>query len=189
MNLRELAKRIRQDPKYTAKNSYDWFRKHVLMLGDVRPQRMVNQATFTNLMPGFMYLYKYDPKLKEKLPYWDRFPLIIPFNKDDEGFIGLNIHYLHPRTRLILLAKLHQFERVQGNYEKKLILKWEFIKSVSRYPEVQPCVKRYLWEHVRSKFLKVPDDDWVVVSQIPTQQFIGAKETKVWLDSRRKIGR
>jgi len=31
--------------------------------------------------PGGMYMFLYDPKTKAKLPYFDRFPLIFPFNK------------------------------------------------------------------------------------------------------------
>src|SRR5579859_4289851 len=45
---------------------------------------------------GKMVMYTYDPKLKEKLPYYDTFPLgiVVAFNKT--GFYSLNLHYLPP---------------------------------------------------------------------------------------------
>ena len=57
---------------------------------------------------GKMYFYFYDPKTKDKLPYYDRFPLVIPIEEYKDGFLGLNLHYIHPKQRLILLDKLSE---------------------------------------------------------------------------------
>ena len=51
---------------------------------------------------GRMYFYHYDPKYKDTLPVWDKFPLVIPMEMYDDGFLGLNIHYLDPYSRLAL---------------------------------------------------------------------------------------
>ena len=40
-----------------------------------------------------MYLFHYDPKYKETLPLYDRFPLIFPFQNVEGGFMGINFHY------------------------------------------------------------------------------------------------
>ncbi len=57
-------------------------------------------------MIGKMYFYFYDPKTKESMPYYDQFPLVIPIEKYNDGFLGLNLHYIHPKHRMILLDKL-----------------------------------------------------------------------------------
>ena len=42
---------------------------------------------------GRMYFYFYDPKTKDTLPYYDKFPLVIPIERYPDGFLGLNLHY------------------------------------------------------------------------------------------------
>ena len=44
----------------------------------------------SRFMMGNMYLFAYDPKHKDTLPYYDRFPLIFPINKSEivcKGFL------------------------------------------------------------------------------------------------------
>ena len=57
----------------------------------------------------YLYMYMYDPKLKATLPYYDRFPLVFPFSKTPDGFIGLNMHYLPYQLRMVLLDRLLTF--------------------------------------------------------------------------------
>ena len=52
---------------------------------------------------GNMYMFFYDPKYKETLPYYDGFPLIIMLGPAKGGFMGLNLHYLPPAVRARLL--------------------------------------------------------------------------------------
>ena len=55
---------------------------------------------------GIMNLFGYDPKHKERLPYYDTFPLIFPLEPAKGGFIGLNFHYLRPGARVAFLRSL-----------------------------------------------------------------------------------
>lgn len=187
MTLSSLLKIIKNNPNYSPKRSFSWFKKNLQNLTTLNTDRLVRNATFTKIILGNMYLYAYDPKTKDKLPYWDKYPLVIPFNMDEKGFIGLNLHYLEPRLRLILLSKLDQFSKINKNEEKIMVLQWEFINSVSNFPEVKPCVKRYLWNHVQSKFLKIPSEDWIIVSQLPTHSFQKATDKEVWRESRKQL--
>ena len=41
---------------------------------------------------GRMYFFYYDAKNKDKLPQWDRFPLVLPIERYGNGFLGLNLH-------------------------------------------------------------------------------------------------
>jgi hypothetical protein len=134
-----------------------------------------------------MVLFNYSPKHKDVLPSWDNFQLVIPFTKDAAGFTGLNIHCLPPILRLKLLARLDGLKISTKNNDKRLLLQWKYLKNVSKYPEVAPCVKRYLWNHCRSKFMLIPYESWVICSQLPVQKFVGMKDTFVWTESRRSI--
>jgi len=55
---------------------------------------------------GRMYFFHYDPKFKDILPVWDMFPLVIPMETYPDGFLAMNLHYLDPGSRLLLLDKL-----------------------------------------------------------------------------------
>ena len=93
-----------------AQKSYTWYRNQVRNLGSgVSGLQLIRNETLTNrIRPGEMYLFMYDPKHKDTLPYYDRFPLVIPIESYPDGFLGLNLHYIHPKQRLILLDKLSE---------------------------------------------------------------------------------
>ena len=64
---------------------------------------------------GQMYFYRYDPKFKDKLPYYDTYPLIFPFKYEtspNPGFWGINLHYL-------FLIKKHQGKNTKSQKKKK----------------------------------------------------------------------
>ena len=79
-------------------------------LDDLAPSREAlmrdRESLKDNTVIGKMYFYFYDPKTKERLPYYDRFPLVIPIEEYKDGFLGLNLHYIHPKSRINLLDKL-----------------------------------------------------------------------------------
>ena len=52
---------------------------------------------------GQLYLFQYDAKWKDILPYWDMWPLIFPFDYAKNGFYGINLHYLPPNARIDLI--------------------------------------------------------------------------------------
>jgi len=81
---------------------------------------------------GKMYFYYYDPKTKDSMPYYDRFPLVIPIEQYSDGFLGLNLHYIHPRQRIILLDKLSKTATNKNFDDKtKLRLSYEYLKAAS----------------------------------------------------------
>ena len=43
---------------------------------------------------GGLYFFYYDPKTKDSLPYYDTFPLVLALERYNDGFLGLNLHYL-----------------------------------------------------------------------------------------------
>ena len=57
-------------------------------------------------IPGKMYFFHYSPKLKDKLPYYDSFPLVIIIEMYGDGFLGLNLHYLPLKMRMNLLGRV-----------------------------------------------------------------------------------
>ena len=95
--------------------------------------------------PGSMYFFAYDAKHKDKLPYWDRFPLVFPFRIVENGFYGINFHYLPPRLRARLMDGLYEHTNNERYDERtKINLNYKLLNSVSKLRYFKPCVKMYL---------------------------------------------
>jgi hypothetical protein len=142
----------------------------------------------TTIMPGHLYMFLYDPKLKNELPYYDRFPLVFPFRKTEDGFIGLNMHYLPYGLRIQLLDRLLVYKsNAKMNETTRIKYSWALIDGVSRFDAAKPCIKQYLTGHVRSQFRKVNSNDWATAMLLPVERFVGASKQEIWADSRRII--
>jgi hypothetical protein len=157
----------------------------------ITPQKVLqgnpDQLT-TRIMPGFMYMFAYDPKGKETLPYYDRFPLVLPFSKTPDGFIGLNMHYLPYPMRITLLDNLLAFKNNSKIDETTRIkYSWALIDGVSKYAAAKPCVKQYLSGHVRSQFRKINSNDWATAMLLPVERFIGSSKQQIWADSKKAM--
>jgi len=189
-----LIERIKQqlaksgtEPRTTA--ARDWLMSKIKDLKPTR-QALLNdkERLKTNTIIGRMYFYYYDPKLKDELPYYDRFPLIIPIERYQDGFLGLNLHYISPRQRIELLDALSDFVN-NSKYDEttRLRLSWAKLKTVGKAFKAKPCVKRYLFKHVDSRFLEITADEWDIAALLPFQNFQGATANKVYNDSRNKF--
>lgn len=150
----------------------------------MRDRQRLKDRTFV----GKMYFYFYNPKLKDSLPYYDRFPLVIPIEQYPDGFLGLNLHYIHPRQRISLLDKLSDTTN-NDKYDEttKLRLNYAYLKAAAGAFEASPCIKRYLFSNINSRFLEISADEWDIAAFLPTDSFVGATESKVYSDSRKKF--
>ena len=85
---------------------------------------------------GQMYAFKYDPKHKETLPYYDTFPLVVISEPLPTGFSGINVHYIPPLVRARLLGKLMEASDLDIDIKSKLRSQWGFgiIKSFCNCP-------------------------------------------------------
>ena len=133
-------------------------------------------------LQGQMVAFSYDPKLKKTLPYYDRYPLVIPLSLDASGMLGLNLHYLPPRVRLSFVRALQQLA-TETNGQKKLRISYSLLKAAKGLGLYAPCLKRYLHGHVRSRIIQVDSRDWEKATLLPLARFVGASESQVWSDS------
>lgn len=132
---------------------------------------------------GNMYFFHYDPKHKKTLPYYDRFPLILPYHIVHGGFYGLNLHYIPPRDRTILLNEL--LNNLVSQQTNKLILNYQILNSASRYRYFKPCVKHYLNNHVKSQFIRIAEQDWKIALWLPSAKWTGAPQDQIWNQSKK----
>ena len=178
------AYRARVNPR--SKEAQKWFMKNVRNLSVTRNKVLKDPALFTSNKPriGDMVMYAYDPKLKNVLPYYDRFPLGILMGVNKDGFDALNLHYLRPDVRAAFLDKLMEFGPDEPTENARLDgLKYDLLKGVVKFRAFAPCYKRYLTSHIKSTIRRVPMTDWEIAIFLPTDQFEKASLSKGLRDS------
>jgi len=166
-----------------SKDAVKWFRNLVkqtqqaLITGpagrrELKSRGIDTQSRLSGSDIGYMFYFQYNAKHDKEypiLPYWDRYPLIFPFEPASGGFYGINLHYLNPKYRLNLmeaLKKLSGDANLDEDYRLKL--SWQII---SNYKPARKCVKRYLNSHAKSVFYKIGGNDWPYAVGLPIQSW------------------
>lgn len=139
-------------------------------------------------MVGGLYVYAYSAKHADDLPYWDAFPLMMCIEKYDDGFLGLNFHYLHPVLRAKLMDAIDDIASKTGKNEReKYKISYSLLRGASRAKVFKPCVKRYLSTHLRSKMLELAKSDWDLALALPLARWQKASASQVYSDSKKSI--
>lgn len=173
-------------------DSYKWFvskinnlRNPVALANQIKKETDRNSTRF--LMGGLYYFY-YSAKTADRLDYWDAFPLVMPLQRYNDGFLGLNLHYLPPRIRAGFMDKL--LDRAitdDDNNPVRVRVTYEILNATKRYKEFKPCLKRYLYGNIASRMLRVQPTEWETAVFLPTQQFQKATSREVWKESMDQI--
>ena len=140
------------------RRSAQWYQDQVKRLvGTSYPgpkfQREYSENLTNRMLPGRLYLINYsNPITKDKLPYYDMFPLILPFNIESSLVTAINFHYLHPTSRIILLEKLSRFKIGDTDIQTRIRADWNILSNFARFREVRPAVKKYRRSQIKVDF-------------------------------------
>ncbi len=165
-----------------------WFREAAQRLSRIGINRLFEQnqkdlVSAINISSiGSMFTFSYDPKWKEKLPYYDLHPLIFVVEMSPGGFTGINLHYLSPYNRAILMDALYGIAKKEKDM-MKLQLSYRVLKGAASFSLFKPCYKKYLTNHVRSSFLFIEPSKWDMAIMLPTARFVKQPEEVVWAAS------
>jgi hypothetical protein len=133
---------------------------------------------------GGLYCFYYNPKGKMDLPYYDQFPMVLALERYNDGFLGLNFHYLPIKYRVVFLDKLMNFAMMGDAGEiMRMRVTYDILTASKRLKLFKPCIKRYLSSHIQSKLLTIQPNEWDIAALLPLQQFKGATAPEVWQDS------
>ena len=96
----------------------------------------------------------------------------------NDGFLGLNTHYLSKGQRGTMIGLFNDF------YSKKKLFNgiiasgaqsnWDLIDSSGGGLSglSQQAVKRYLYVHVRSQFIRINEDEYDKAIQLPIEEWV-----------------
>ena len=174
-----------------SRESREWFRKKMATMRRVNRNELMKDEQVdlkSAFKPGAMMMFFYDPKTKEKLPYYDSFPLVIVVDKAENGFYGLNLHYLPPVLRAKMLDSLIGItnNRVYDD-STRFQVKYSTLKRAASLKYYKPCFKHYLNSQVRSRFAYVEPPEWEIATFLPTADFQKSSKNAVYKDSRKMI--
>ena len=150
--------------------SVDWYKKNLVSLGDSITASKLMRSGKLNGIPsrGRLNFFFYDPKYKKTLPLYDRFPLVLPLETIPGGFMGMNFHYIRPVQRISLLNNLQRYASGGMKPSTRIDASYDAVKNVSI---AKNTIKKYLYSHVRSNFLRVDFDEAALAVMLPVQQF------------------
>ena len=158
----------------TGNEPFTWYRNRIKELGTPNTAELLRSGKLAKRPhEGFLNMYIYAPKLKDKLPYYDTFPLIMYLKPAEKGFYGLNFHYLPYALRARLLDAAGQNELNVNEVIKSRLTK--------------PTIKRYLFGYLRSMCLRIEPEDNLTAIMLPVQRFKKASTATVWADSRKMV--
>ena len=177
-----------------SKQAMDWFksivsktRRAAFPAKTARDEIMQERNVGIDNTPkiGRLYLFQYDAKWKDILPYWDVWPLIFPFDYATDGFYGINLHYLPPNDRISLMLRLIKSAGAARKMDENYRLKLSY-QIITGFKPARPCIKRYLFNHVQGAgFYGIGGNDWSYAASLPLQKFKGAGTGTVWGDSKK----
>lgn len=186
------------------KESLTWFQKRLAK--DTNPNRMAlinnhgdyktRKGTEKSLI-GRLYYFKYQAEMPgdPELPVYDAFPMIFIFNtgKSEEGnslVWGLNLHYLQPREKSILLLKLLKLKNNKTwSHRTKLKLSWELIKAHVDHKLYKRAVHAYRVDRMKSRLIEILPLDWEICIHLQLQKFVHVDGKTVYSSDVRKAHR
>lgn len=144
---------------------------------------------------GHIYQFVYDAKTKSKLKYYDFFPMSIVLEQYKNGFLGLNLHYLPLMMRFGLMNQLWNFiSSPTGELDEdtRFALRYSMLKSISGKKYYRPCIKRYLYSHMKTPMYHIPSDKWLFAMVLPSSKFFDKQGSvilnrTVYIDSRNSV--
>lgn len=170
----------------------DWFREKG-KLARASANYLIAEAptgrlSATKPRHGRMFLFKYEAKHKATLPYWDSFPLVIPIEHYPDGFLGVNMHYAPPVYRAKIMDALYTITN-NKKYDQttKIRLTYALMKDIGKFKPLGPCLKRYLYAHVRSPFMEIFAPEWDIALFMPIAKWNNSSVRKVYSDYRTKV--
>ncbi len=179
--IQSVVKAAKGRPKST-----EWYREKIKEFGKPGAMDLIRDGKRNNRpFYGRLNMFFYDPKYKKTLPYYDTFPLVLPLERYDDGFLGINLHYLPMTLRIRLLDRLVDYSNnTKFDESTRLAVDYSKLKNLNL---IKPTLKRYLAGRVKTQFRRIDADEFTVAALLPVQRFKKASASEVYSDSRKMI--
>jgi len=175
----------------TSRKATNWLRDNLTNVGAINTESVIKTSgESVTFQTGKIYLFGYNPKTGQDLKYYDRFPLALVVSYTEDGFLGLNFHYLHPNDRARFFNNLQTYvndEEFDRNPNAIFSLNYGTLKAAGALRYYKPTIKRYYYKNIVTKVTEVPPLYWKFMLFLPLDRFAKMIKEQVWKESRRKL--
>ena len=179
--IQAVKDETRGRPRSTA-----WYRDKIKEFGKPGAMDLIRDGKRSNRpFYGKLNMFFYDPKFKKTLPYYDTFPLVLPLEVYNDGFLGINFHYLPIPLRIKLLDRLVDYtNNTDFDEGTRLLVDYNKLKRIKL---IRPTIHKYLSGYTKTQFRRIDADEWTIAVLLPVQRFKKASASEVWKESRSMI--
>ena len=185
MAVSKYIKAVQAEAKGRPKST-EWYREKIKEFGTPTSLDLIRDGKrSTKPHFGRLNMFIYSPRDAKKLPYYDTFPLVLPLEQYNDGFLGINFHYLPIPLRMRLLDRIVDFSsNTQFDENTVLNVTYNKVKSIRL---IRPTIHKYLAGYTRSQFRRIDADELTIATLLPVQRFKKASADAVWSDSRKMV--
>ena len=183
--------KTREEIFQSIEKAKEWFKERLrrLVTGRRDPETEHDELTSYSKMRSeitvpfgrlsyFIYTAEYD----KQLPYWDKTPLTIMYNEDKLHMYGMNLHYVHPKIRALILESLLDKLMLANKPDAYLDISYSVLQSLVTLKYMKPCLKTYLKKNMNSAPIILKPETWQKAIMLPTATWQRASDRKVWRD-------
>lgn len=161
---------------YTQDELTEWINTKAkdLTAGHVQKKLLHSERAAGSPTIGNLYFYKYDPKHKDKLSIYDRYPMTFPIKMYGNGFLGLNMHYLPMGARRSFVQRVNDYRA--SSPEARIDVNQELFNELTRtkriYDMVPGTVHRYLYKQMKSRFITILPEEYEMAVQLRIDEWV-----------------
>lgn len=174
------------------KKSNDWF------IDTYRNKRDKNVIPSTErFKPGKIYVFNYfEPKTKDRLPWWDMNPVVLSLGYDDKTRcdIGINLNLMPRNFRIFLLNKVWDvynrqiLNEIEGKFGTPEDAKYQRALKSFNYEEAKRFLKKYGFgfairrykQNLRTKPSIVSYENWHRIAVTNLVEINGGNITQIY---------
>lgn len=194
MSLSDFFNRTVEYKNKLIYESMDWMKDRSQVISQNIVKEMSSRTEKVSRW-GHIYQFVYEAKTKSKLKYYDFFPMSIVLEKYKDGFLGINLHYLPLTMRFMFMEQLWKYVSTQTedfDDDTRIILRYKMLKTISGKKYFRPCLKRYLYSHMKTPMYHIPANKWMYAMILPSSKFFNSQDNiipnkLVYMDSRNDI--
>lgn len=162
---------------YSQQDLTKWINEKAMDLTAGHVQKtLLNSDRGGNSIVGNLYFFKYEPKLKQTLDVYDKYPMAFPIKIYRDGFLGVNMHYLPVGERKLFVKNVNEFKSTLSKSGERSKVNAEYITLLEQskriYKIMPEAVHRYLNGYTRSRFIKILPEEYDKAVQLKIDEWI-----------------
>lgn len=170
------------EQEYTQDEMYLWLTQKARVAATATARRKMlsfEERARDSAFVGNLYFFRYDPKMKATLSQYDKFPMALILEWKNDGFLGLNLHYLPRGQRAAMLGIFSKYKedyKLRKNSTSGKSVNWanlmDSLDGTKAQQLPKQCLKRYLWGHVTSHFVEIYPEEYSIATQLPVEDWV-----------------